>query len=108
MSSISRSLAVGDKWLKDVDHKWILCKLVNTCILHHYFYYHYTCTFLTGVCSFIDRYFVLARSDPNARTGNAFTAFVVDRDTPGITPGRKVHYELIVLCFVIFFCINCL
>ena len=37
-----------------------------------------------------DRYFLLARSDPNADTNNAFTAFVIDRDTPGITPGRKV------------------
>ncbi|XP_003386647.1 PREDICTED: medium-chain specific acyl-CoA dehydrogenase, mitochondrial-like [Amphimedon queenslandica] len=34
-------------------------------------------------------YFLLARSDPNAKTGDAFTAFVVERDTPGITPGKK-------------------
>lgn len=37
-----------------------------------------------------DRYFLLARSDPTAETGKAFTAFVIERDTPGITPGRKV------------------
>lgn len=36
-------------------------------------------------------YFVLARSDPNpkAPTGQAFTAFVVDADTPGVSKGRK-------------------
>ncbi|XP_059619858.1 medium-chain specific acyl-CoA dehydrogenase, mitochondrial-like [Phlebotomus argentipes] len=36
-------------------------------------------------------YFVLARSDPDPKTpaGKAFTAFIVDRDTPGVTPGRK-------------------
>jgi len=36
-------------------------------------------------------YFVLARTDPNPKTpaGKAFTAFVVDGNTPGITRGRK-------------------
>ncbi|ODN02990.1 putative medium-chain specific acyl-CoA dehydrogenase, mitochondrial [Orchesella cincta] len=36
-------------------------------------------------------FFVLARSDPNpkASAGKAFTGFVVDADTPGITIGRK-------------------
>ena len=36
-------------------------------------------------------YFLLARSDPDpkAPAGSAFTAFVVDRDTPGITLGKK-------------------
>ena len=34
---------------------------------------------------------MLARSDPKADAGKAFTAFVVDRDTPGVIPGRKVH-----------------
>lgn len=36
-------------------------------------------------------YFVLARTDPNpkAPASKAFTAFIVDKDTPGITPGRK-------------------
>ena len=42
---------------------------------------------------FLYRYFVLARSDPNpkAKTGEAFTAFIVDADTPGVTRGRKVN-----------------
>ena len=42
---------------------------------------------------FFHRYFVLARSDPNpkAKTGEAFTAFIVDADTPGVTKGRKVN-----------------
>ncbi|KAK0178017.1 hypothetical protein PV328_002002 [Microctonus aethiopoides] len=41
-----------------------------------------------GVASW---YFVLARTnpDPKAPAGKAFTGFIVDRDTPGVTPGRK-------------------
>ena len=37
-------------------------------------------------------YFVLARTnpDPKAPASKAFTGFIVDRDTPGLTPGRKV------------------
>ena len=37
-------------------------------------------------------YFVLARtdSDPSTPAGKAFTGFIVDRDTPGVNPGRKV------------------
>ena len=36
-------------------------------------------------------YFVLARtnSDPKAPASKAFTGFIVERDTPGLTPGRK-------------------
>nr|XP_014093346.1 probable medium-chain specific acyl-CoA dehydrogenase, mitochondrial [Bactrocera oleae] len=36
-------------------------------------------------------YFVLARTnpDPKAPASKAFTGFIVDRDTPGLTPGRK-------------------
>merc|ERR1719473_327509 len=34
-------------------------------------------------------YFVLAKTDPNAKTGAGFTGFIVDADTPGITRGRK-------------------
>ncbi|KAI1286988.1 putative medium-chain specific acyl-CoA dehydrogenase, mitochondrial [Halotydeus destructor] len=36
-------------------------------------------------------YFVLARSnpDPKAPAGKAFTGFIVERDTPGVIPGRK-------------------
>merc|ERR1712141_957205 len=36
-------------------------------------------------------YFVLARSDPDPKcpASKAFTGFIVDRDTPGLTPGRK-------------------
>lgn len=35
-------------------------------------------------------YFLLARTDfdPATPTGKAFTAFLVDRDTPGITVGK--------------------
>ncbi|GBC04227.1 hypothetical protein RclHR1_05580012 [Rhizophagus clarus] len=34
-------------------------------------------------------YFVLARSDPTAKTGSAFTGFIVDANTPGIVLGKK-------------------
>lgn len=36
-------------------------------------------------------YFVLARTDPDPKVpaGKAFTGFIVDRDTPGLTVGRK-------------------
>lgn len=38
-------------------------------------------------------YFVLARTnpDPNAPAGKAFSGFIVERDWPGVTPGRKVE-----------------
>lgn len=41
-----------------------------------------------GVANF---YFVLARTnpDPKCPTSKAFTGFIVDRDTPGVSPGRK-------------------
>merc|ERR1711973_881504 len=41
-----------------------------------------------GVANF---YFVLARTnpDPKCPASKAFTGFIVDRDTPGVTPGRK-------------------
>lgn len=34
-------------------------------------------------------YFVLAKTDPNAKAGKAFTGFIVDADSPGVTKGRK-------------------
>ncbi|XP_028408338.1 medium-chain specific acyl-CoA dehydrogenase, mitochondrial-like [Dendronephthya gigantea] len=34
-------------------------------------------------------YFVLAKTDPNAKAGQAFSGFIVDRDTPGVSVGRK-------------------
>merc|ERR1712156_1033928 len=38
-----------------------------------------------------DFYFVLARTnpDPKCPASKAFTGFIVDADTPGVTPGRK-------------------
>ena len=38
------------------------------------------------------RYFVLARTnpDPKCPASKAFTGFIVERDWPGVTPGRKV------------------
>lgn len=37
-------------------------------------------------------YFVLARTnlDPKAPASSAFTGFIVERDSPGLTPGKKV------------------
>jgi acyl-CoA dehydrogenase len=37
-------------------------------------------------------YFVLARTnlDPKCPPHKAMTGFIVERDTPGLTPGRKV------------------
>ncbi|PVU93473.1 hypothetical protein BB559_003253 [Furculomyces boomerangus] len=34
-------------------------------------------------------YFLLAKTDPKANAGNAFTGFIVDADSPGIIVGRK-------------------
>ncbi|RKP35687.1 acyl-CoA dehydrogenase/oxidase [Dimargaris cristalligena] len=34
-------------------------------------------------------YFLLARTDAQASTGNAFTGFIIDADSPGISVGRK-------------------
>ncbi|KAJ7378127.1 hypothetical protein OS493_024792 [Desmophyllum pertusum] len=34
-------------------------------------------------------YFLLARTDPDASAGKGFTGFIVDRDSPGVTVGRK-------------------
>jgi acyl-CoA dehydrogenase len=34
-------------------------------------------------------FFVLAKTDPERGTGSAFTGFIVDADTPGITVGKK-------------------
>ncbi|KAF0693309.1 Aste57867_15713 [Aphanomyces stellatus] len=36
-----------------------------------------------------DWYFVLAKTDAGASAGSAFTGFIVDANTPGITKGRK-------------------
>ncbi len=34
-------------------------------------------------------FFLLAKTDPDASAGKAFTAFIVDADSPGITVGKK-------------------
>lgn len=53
--------------------------------------------YLSNISNFIIfvlliRYFVLARTnpDPKVPASKAFTGFIVERDTPGLTPGRKV------------------
>lgn len=44
-------------------------------------------------------YFVLARTDldPKTPASKAFTGFIVDADTPGLTPGRKVKQSIHIL-----------
>ena len=32
---------------------------------------------------------MLAKTDPDAKTGKAFSGFIVDRDSPGVSVGRK-------------------
>lgn len=34
-------------------------------------------------------YFLLARSDPKAKAGKAFTGFIIDADSPGVNIGKK-------------------
>ena len=48
----------------------------------------------------IFRYFVLARTDPDpkAKKGSAFTGFIVDGDSPGLTKERKVCSRSIENC----------
>jgi len=50
------------------------------------------------------RYFVLARTnpDPKAPANKAFTGFIVERNSDGLTPGRKVILDVII--FVILIC----
>lgn len=61
----TRAVKKGDKWVLNGNKMWI----TNG-----------------GVANW---FFVLAKSDPNERAGKAFTAFIMDADTPGITVGRK-------------------
>lgn len=63
----TRAEKKGDKWVINGQKMWI----TNG-----------------GVASF---YFVLARTnpDPKCPASKAFTGFIVDADTPGVTPGRK-------------------
>ena len=40
------------------------------------------------------RYFILTRTgEPNEPASSAFTAFLVEGDTPGLTKGKKVQME---------------
>jgi acyl-CoA dehydrogenase len=50
-------------------------------------------------------YFVLARTnpDPKCPAGKAFTGFIVDGDSPGLTRGRKV---IIVIIAFLLLCLN--
>ena len=45
------------------------------------------------------RYFLLARTDPDAPAGKGFTGFIIDGDSPGITLGRKVCQLFLIILF---------
>jgi len=55
----------GDKWVLNGSKMWITS---------------------AGVA---DWFFVLAKTDPQANAGKAFTGFIVEKDTPGFTLGKK-------------------
>jgi len=38
-------------------------------------------------------YFVLAKTNPTASASKAFSGFIVDGDSPGLTRGRKVRVQ---------------
>lgn len=59
---------------------WFCSLLANVCIIA-------LIIFVIWIIN--NRYFVLAKTDPTAKTGKAFSGFIVDRDTPGVSVGRK-------------------
>eukprot|EP00118_Oscarella_pearsei_P000157 m.4336 g.4336 ORF g.4336 m.4336 type:complete len:423 (+) comp10574_c0_seq1:87-1355(+) len=61
----TKAVKKGDKWVINGEKMWI----TNG-----------------GVA---DWYYVLAKTDPTKKAGEAFTGFIVDADAPGITKGRK-------------------
>lgn len=63
----TRAVKMGDEWILNGEKMWITG---------------------AGVANW---YFVLARSDPDPKcpANKAFTGFIVERETPGVTPGRK-------------------
>jgi len=64
----TKAVKKGDEWVVNGQKMWITS---------------------AGVASW---FFLLARTDPDpkAPTGKAFTGFVLDAKTPGVTVGRKV------------------
>ena len=73
----------GDEWVINGQKMWITnggwVDIVKICVPN---------LFLFRVANY---YFVLARTnpDPKCPASKAFTGFIVDGDTPGVTPGRK-------------------
>ncbi len=64
-AGLSTAVRKGDAWILNGQKMWI----TNA-----------------GVASW---FFVLAKTDPDASTGSAFTGFIVEADSPGITVGKK-------------------
>jgi acyl-CoA dehydrogenase len=61
----TKAVKQGDKWVINGSKMWI----TNS--------------------NYANWYFVLAKTDPTANAGRAFTGFIVERSTPGITVGKK-------------------
>jgi len=61
----TRAEKKGDKWIVNGNKMWI----TNS--------------------GYANWFFLLAKSDPKAKAGNAFTAFIVEANWPGVTIGRK-------------------
>lgn len=61
----TKAVKKGDKWILNGQKMWI----TN--------------------CGHANWYFVLAKTDPNAKAGKAFTGFIVERDWKGVVVGRK-------------------
>lgn len=61
---------------------------------HMYTSMHMYVLLLAYMCVYLycgDRYFVLARTDPDIKKGaKGLSGFIVDADTPGVIKGRKV------------------
>ena len=71
---------MGDQRPEDVDHqRRVGSKFAQANIL------------IFSLLSVANYYFVLARTnpDPKCPASKAFTGFIVDGDTPGVSPGRK-------------------
>jgi acyl-CoA dehydrogenase len=75
----------GDEWILNGQKMWI----TNGGVANWYVNLMGNFKINKGNCN---RYFVLARTnlDPKCPAGKAFTGFIVERETPGLTPGRKV------------------
>jgi len=74
----------GDSWVLNGQKMWITNGIAvpsPSVVFRNVF-----CCLAGGYANW---FFVLAKTDPKANAGKAFTAFIVDGDSPGLTRGRK-------------------